>query len=117
MATGTTKMDIKLANAVTAIGTYPASPNQLSGSMFGYSIDDWSCQVTVTGTGALTANGTIDVSNDGIGWINDSNSTFALSGSNLVSFGFVSDKPWKYARLNLTTLTGTGAAVTATLAG
>lgn len=111
MSTGTSKMDISVAKNITATGV------QAAVSMFGYGVDDWSCQVTVVGTGALTAAGTIDVSNDGIGWVNDSNSTFNLSGNNNVSFGFVSDKPWKFVRLNLTTLTGTGAAVTATLAG
>lgn len=111
MATGTSKMDISVAKNITATGAQP------SVSMFGYSVDDWSCQVTVIGTGAVTAVGSIDVSNDGLAWINDSNSQFNLSGTGSATMGFVSDKPWKFVRLNLTSISGTGAAVTATLAG
>mgnify|MGYP001558102766 CR=1 FL=1 len=69
-------------------------------------------QATVVGTGAVTANVTIEVSNDGINWCSTVLGTIILSGTTTSSDGFTTDAPWKYVRANVIAISGTGAAVT-----
>lgn len=68
-------------------------------------------QATVSGTGAVTATVTIEVSNDGVNTIGTVMGTISLSGTTSASDGFTSQAPWKYVRANVTGLTGTGATV------
>ena len=93
----------------TATGTaeYKDSPN----STF---------QAIVTGTGAVTATVTIEVSNDprvltdsaNAAWLSTVLGTITLSGTNSSSDGFTtSNAPWKYVRANVTAISGTGATV------
>jgi len=70
-------------------------------------------QATVTGTGAVTATVAIQVSNDDTNWI--TLGTITLSGTTSATDGFTSDAPWGYVRANVTAISGTGAAVTATM--
>jgi hypothetical protein len=67
----------------------------------------------LTGSGALSAVGKIEVSNDGQNWLTLAN--YTLSGVNAVDdgAGVPAHAPvWAYQRDNLTSLTGTGAALT-----
>lgn len=68
-------------------------------------------QVTVVGTGAVTATVKIEVSNDDSNWL--TLATITLSGTTSATDGFASDAPWAYRRANVTAISGTGAAVTA----
>ena len=68
-------------------------------------------QIVLTGTGAVTATVAIELSNDGTNALATPLATVSLSGTTTVSDGFQSDASWKYVRLNVTALTGTGAAV------
>lgn len=67
-------------------------------------------QAVVTGTGAVSATVLIQVSNDGTNW--EELATIALAGTTSDSAGFASDAPWAYVRANVTTISGTDAAVT-----
>lgn len=74
-------------------------------------------QATVTGTGAVSATVIIEGSNE------DQTSsqsyvtlaTITLSGTTTATDGFVSLAQWAYVRARLTAISGTGAAVTATM--
>lgn len=68
-------------------------------------------QVVVTGTGALTASVTIQVSNDGTNWLDLG--TLSLSGTTSATQGLALQAHWVYIRGNIATLTGTGATVNA----
>lgn len=68
----------------------------------------------IAGTsGAQTATVNIEVSNDGILWV--SLTSLSLSGTSTDQKAYVIDGPFFYARANVTAITGTGAAVSATL--
>lgn len=69
-------------------------------------------QGIVTGTGALTANINIEVSNDGVTPIKYALGTITLSGNSSDSDGFAASATWLFVRANLTSVSGTGAAVT-----
>lgn len=71
-------------------------------------------QATVEGTGAVSANVVIEVSNDNKGWLSDSTSTLALSGTTVASKGYTSTASWVYTRARITAVSGTGAKVTVT---
>lgn len=67
-------------------------------------------QATVTGTGAVTATVTIEFSNDGVNVLATVGGTITLSGTTTSSDGFTTTSaPWKYARANVTAISGTGA--------
>lgn len=68
-------------------------------------------QAVVTGTGAVTATIAIEYSNDGVNVLSTVGGTITLSGTTTASDGFTSSAPWKYARANVTSVTGTGATV------
>ena len=70
-----------------------------------------SFQAVVTGTGAVTAVVSIEVSNDGSNWCSTPMGTISLSGTTSASDGFVTQAPWKYVRANLSAISGTGATV------
>lgn len=108
---GTTKVNIKLCENVSSIGA------QAPINLFGYEIEDMTIQVTLTGTGAVTATVQVEVSNDGIGWLYDSVSTLNLSGTNVASLAFASIYQWQMVRVNLISITGTNAKISSTLAG
>ena len=60
------------------------------------------------GTGVIT----IEVSNDGSNWLTLGTISLTLS-TTASSDGFVANAPWKFVRANVTTLSGTGASVSA----
>ena len=69
-------------------------------------------QAIVSGTGAVTATVTIEVSNDGINAGTTVMGTITLNGTTVTADGFTSTSaPWKYVRANVTAVTGTGATV------
>ena len=68
-------------------------------------------QAVVTGTGTVSATVTIEYSNDGINVCSTVGGTITLSGTTTSSDGFTSSSPWKYARANVTAVSGTGATV------
>ncbi len=70
-------------------------------------------QAKVVGTGAVTASIDIGVSNDGVNF--ETAGTIQLSGTTSDHDGLALDAPWPYIQLNVTAITGTGAAVTATM--
>jgi len=74
-----------------------------------------SVQASVVGTGAVTATVIIEASNDAVSsnWLPIH--TFTLSGSDSVADGFLFTQPWKYIRARLTAISGTGAAVSASI--
>ena len=75
----------------------------------------FSVQGTVSGTGTVSATVVVEVSNDGIGWVNAG--TITLSGSAIASDGFGISVPWAYLRARCTAIAGTGARVTVTIGG
>jgi hypothetical protein len=70
-------------------------------------------QVTVAGTGSVSATVVIEGSNDGTNFL--ALAAVTLSGTNSASDGFVSQAKWTYVRAKLTAISGTGAAVTVTM--
>ena len=77
---------------------------------------DAAIQVLLTGTGAVTATVIIDVSNDGVNACATPAATITLSGASPQSDGFATQNAsWKFVRLRVTAITGTGAAVTGTI--
>lgn len=74
-------------------------------------------QATITGSGAVSATVTIQVSNDGIGWLSDGTSTIALTGTNTATSGYTSTSPWQYVRATIASISGTNAAVTVSIGG
>jgi hypothetical protein len=66
-------------------------------------------QATVEGTGALTADIEIHVSNDHDNWI--LLATINLAGVTAATDGFVTDAPWSFTRARLVAVTGTDAVV------
>ena len=94
----------------TVDGYYPRQ--LLLGEQCNMKTSQTTFQATVVGTGAVTANVTIEVSNDGINWCSTVLGTIILSGTTTSSDGFTTDAPWKYVRANVIAISGTGAAVT-----
>ena len=72
-----------------------------------------SYQATVVGEGAVSATVVIEGGNDGIGYI--TLGTITLSGTTLATDGFLGDSSWTQLRAKLTAISGTNAAVTATI--
>lgn len=78
-------------------------------------------QAVVTGTGTVSATIVIEVSNDPItqGWITSTGTplgTITLTGTTTATDGFATQAAWAYYRANVTAISGTGAAVTVTVA-
>lgn len=73
-------------------------------------------QATVAGAGAVTATVVVEVSNDGSNWL--TLGTITLSGTTSASDGFAvgAGALWEFSRGNVTAISGTGAAVTLTMA-
>lgn len=95
----------KLLDAVTTTQTSSAAALGSAKSTY---------QATVAGTGTVTATVIFEFSNDGVGWL--AGETVTLSGTSSASGGGLNDAPWLYIRANLTAISGTGAAVTVTVA-
>jgi hypothetical protein len=76
---------------------------------------DWSYQATVAGTGAVSAGVSIDVSNDGVGWVELG--TLAPSGTDLATDTLTTATPWVYHRARVTAISGTGAVCTISAVG
>lgn len=94
-------------NSTTAIGN--SSPT-FKESPYG------AFQAIVTGTGTVTATVNIQVSNEadtfnGVksNWI--TMSTITLSGTTTATDGFTTICPWRYVRVNVSAISGTGATV------
>lgn len=68
-------------------------------------------EVTVSGTGAVSTTVVVQISNDETNWI--TLNTLTVSGTTTATDGAAMDAAWRYMRLNMTALSGTGAAVTA----
>ena len=77
---------------------------------------DASCQVEVSGTGAVGATVSVEVSNDGNTAISTPAAIITLNGTNSIADGFLfQNAKWRFVRLNVTTISGTNATVTGTL--
>lgn len=70
-------------------------------------------QLTVTGSGAIEATGTIQCSNDAVN-VAVTSTTVTATGTDSASTGAVVTGPWKYIRVVISGSTGTGAASTVT---
>lgn len=68
-------------------------------------------EITVAGTGAVSTTVQVQISNDESNWINLT--TLTVAGTTTATDGAAMDAAWRYMRLNITALSGTGAAVTA----
>lgn len=66
-------------------------------------------QGIVRGIGVVSATVKVEVSNNKVDWLELG--TITLSGTTRTSEGFASDAPWRYARGNVTAISGTSAAV------
>jgi hypothetical protein len=71
-------------------------------------------QAIVTGTGAVTATVSIQITNDDdgtspINWCSTALGTITLTGTTSASDGFATMAAWRYVRANVTAITGTGA--------
>lgn len=71
-------------------------------------------QITVAGTGAVSATVLIEVSNDGTNFCSTPLGTVAISGTTSATDGFTTNAPWKFHRANISAISGTGATVTIT---
>lgn len=71
---------------------------------------------TTTSSGNGTHSVAFQYSNDKVGWITVANSAPASAASPITD-GFVLQAPWLYVRLNVTSVTGTGGKMIATLSG
>lgn len=69
---------------------------------------EWTVQAVLTGTGVLESTVKIQVSNDGINWIVAG--SISLTNTAPVD-GFTNDATWRYVRGNITSISGTNAAV------
>lgn len=68
-------------------------------------------QASITGTGAVAATVTIEVSNDGVNAAKTSLGVITLSGTTTDSDGFATNSAWVYVRAKITGISGTGATV------
>ena len=81
-------------------------------------VEPWGTRRTVkadvAGTGAVSATVIVQVSNDESGTFLDLG-TLLLSGTTTASAGLAMDAAWRYMRVNMSAVSGTGAKVTVTL--
>ncbi len=97
-----------LINTLLSLQTTPATANSLDTYLV-WNEPKQAYQAVLTGSGAVTATLSIEVSHD-----NEHFFTLAdisLSGTDSATDGFVSDAPWRYVRAKLNTISGTSAAV------
>jgi hypothetical protein len=80
-----------------------------------YTKENKTFQISVAGSGAVTATVAIEVSNDNVTYISDAYSTVSLSGTTSAAQGLVMEANWQYVRANVTAISGTSAAVTVIL--
>lgn len=91
----------------SAVGTgNPAGPNQANGCK--------TFQVILTGSGAVTTTTNIQANNIGTStvagyWV--TLGTVIISGTTVISDGFVSEAPWKWYRSQVTAISGASAVV------
>lgn len=70
----------------------------------------WNYQASISGSGAVSATVTIEVSNDGNNW--QTFGTMSLSGTGSDIDNVAGDAPWAIHRATIASITGTSAAVT-----
>ncbi len=86
-----------------ATGAITSAPDDLGNTCF---------QSTVTGTGAVSASVRVDVSNDGVGWMQAG--TRNPSGTTTAADGCVIGAGWDMVRVAVVSVSGTAAAVDVT---
>lgn len=74
---------------------------------------NWSVQATVVGTGAVTADISVQVSNDDVGYVEIT--TFTLTDTDLATNIATVQSAYKYVRAEVEAITGTGAVCTITI--
>lgn len=72
-------------------------------------------QVVLTGTGTVSVTAAVQVSITGTEWI--AASSLSLSGTNTATNGATLLSGWRYMRVNLSSITGTGATATVFVSG
>lgn len=70
---------------------------------------NWSVQATVVGTGAVTCDLSVQVSNDGVGWVEIQ--AIALSDTDLATNIYTVQSAYKLLRVEVEAITGTDATV------
>lgn len=85
---------------LTATGFTPAYPLRVA---------NWSVQATVTGTGAVTCDLSVQVSNDDVAY--QEITTFALTGTDAATDVATVQGAYKYVKVEVEAITGTGAEV------
>lgn len=105
---------IKAEQVVWANGSTSITTNQASRSynVWGTSV---SVQAKVVGTGAVTADIAVQVSNNNSDWLTAT--TISLTATTSDIDGAAINAAWAYYRLSATNITGTGATVEAWIAG
>jgi len=74
-----------------------------------------SFQVNLTGSGTVSVTATLEVSNDGANWIPAT--ALSMTGTGGDVDGVTLDAGWVYARITLSSITGTSATATAFMGG
>lgn len=74
---------------------------------------NWTVQTTVAGTGAVTCDVSVQASNDGVAFVELD--TFSLSGTTSASDLASVQGGYKYARVEVEAITGTGAVATVSI--
>ncbi len=92
-----------ICSAATATGAQAAIRRSAPNSCF---------QAVLTGTGAISATVFLEVSLNGTNWISPGLATITLNGTTTVTDGFATTAPWTYVRINISAISGTGAALT-----
>ncbi|UXY14752.1 hypothetical protein N8I74_15725 [Chitiniphilus purpureus] len=72
-------------------------------------------QITVSGTGAVSASGELLGSNDGVAWV--SLGTLSASGTTLATYADYIDRPYEQLRFDPIAISGTGAVAIVTQSG
>lgn len=103
---------VQLAGSVTVSGAVNNPVTNYSGQQ--------TFQVSITGSGAVSATVAIEGSNDNVHWLGPSTSTdpvgvVTLSGSGSAVAGFANSGTWAYFRAYIVAISGTNAAVTAVM--
>lgn len=72
---------------------------------------NWAVQVVLTGSGSVSVTAQVEVSNDGSHWLT-AGSALSLTGTDSASQGQAMQGAWKYGRVTLSSIMGTGATAT-----
>ena len=94
---------VTMASAVTTVSN--ASPVELKAGPKAFT-------VKLAGTGAVSATVQIQVSSNTTDWLASSEYTFTLAGTTEAFTGSQESDSWRYHRVAVTQISGTGAAVT-----